>query len=43
MWHGNTPDSALTNGKDAIYLWLDTAREFRRKIPKLKGRRLQYV
>jgi predicted RNase H-like HicB family nuclease len=28
MAHGNGPDEALKNCKDAMDLWLDTAREF---------------
>ena len=40
MTHGKTRESALKNAKDAISLWLDTAREFGDPIPKPKGRRL---
>ncbi len=43
MAHGNSPDDALTNCKDAMDLWLDTAREFGRDIPEPKGRRLRYA
>jgi len=43
MAHGRTPDEALANCKEAMDLWLDTAREFGRAVPKPKGRRLQYV
>jgi predicted RNase H-like HicB family nuclease len=41
--HGDSPDSALANCRDAIELWLDTAREFGRPIPEPKGRRLQFA
>ncbi len=43
MAHGNSPDEALTNCKDAMDLWLDTARELGRDIPEPKGRRLLYT
>ncbi len=38
--HGDSPDAALTNCKDAMGLWLDTAKESGRQIPEPKGRRL---
>ena len=40
MAHGGTQESALANVKDAIELWIETAREFGRPIPEPKGRRL---
>jgi predicted RNase H-like HicB family nuclease len=40
MAHGKTRESALKNVKDAIDLWIDTAREDGRPVPKPKGRRL---
>jgi predicted RNase H-like HicB family nuclease len=43
MAHGNTEESALSNVKDAIQLWIDTAREFGDPIPEPKGRRLEYA
>lgn len=43
MAHGDTPQSALANAQDAIGLWLDTARQLGREIPKPKGRRGQLV
>jgi predicted RNase H-like HicB family nuclease len=43
MAHGETYDAALANAKDAIALWLDTAREFNDPIPKPKGKRLAYA
>jgi len=43
MAHGDTPQSALTNALEATELWLDTARELNRNIPKPKGRRLMYA
>ena len=41
--HGNTYDDALKNAKDAIQLWVDTAKEFNDPIPKPKGQRLMYA
>jgi predicted RNase H-like HicB family nuclease len=41
--HGDTPDATLTNCHEAINLWLDTAKEFGRPVPKPKGRRLQFA
>jgi predicted RNase H-like HicB family nuclease len=40
MAHGDTQESALTNVKEAIQLWIDTAREFGDPVPEPKGRRL---
>ena len=38
--HGDTYEEALANAKDAIALWVDTAREDGREVPEPKGRRL---
>jgi predicted RNase H-like HicB family nuclease len=38
--HGDSHESALANAKQAIELWIDTAREFGRDVPEPKGRRL---
>lgn len=38
--HGKTQEAALKNAKDAIQLWIKTAKEFRRNVPEPKGRRL---
>jgi predicted RNase H-like HicB family nuclease len=43
MAHGDTEESALKNIKDAIQLWIDTAREFGDPVPEPKGRRLRYA
>ena len=43
MAHGGTEESALSNVKDAIQLWIDTAKEFGDTIPESKGRRLMYA
>ncbi len=43
MTHGETPESALKNAKEAIQLWLDTAEEFGDPIPDPKGHRLIYA
>lgn len=40
MAHGKTQEDALVNVKDAIQLWIDTAKEFGDPIPEPKGRRL---
>jgi predicted RNase H-like HicB family nuclease len=41
--HGNTYESALSNAKQAIALWIETAKEFNDPIPAPKGRRLAYA
>ena len=38
--HGATQEEALAQVKEAMRLWLDTAREFGDPIPEPKGRRL---
>lgn len=38
MAHGDTQEAALANVKDAMHLWLDTAREFGESIPEPRGR-----
>lgn len=43
MAHGATEESALQHVKEAIQLWMDTAREFGDPIPEPKGRRLMYA
>ena len=43
MAHGGTEELALKNVKDAIQLWVDTAREFGDFVPEPKGRRLMYA
>ena len=43
MAHGDTHESALINVKEAIHLWIDTAKEFGDPIPEAKGRRLMYA
>ncbi|MSQ15570.1 MAG: type II toxin-antitoxin system HicB family antitoxin [Dehalococcoidia bacterium] len=40
MAHGDTHEAALTNVKEAIELWIDTAKEFGDPVPEPKGRRL---
>ncbi|TLD43477.1 MAG: hypothetical protein JETT_0295 [Candidatus Jettenia ecosi] len=41
--HGDTPEDALKNAKEAIQLWIDTAKEFGDPIPKPKGSKLMYA
>ena len=43
MAHGPTEELALSNVKDAMQLWIDTAREFGDPVPEPKGRRLMYA
>jgi predicted RNase H-like HicB family nuclease len=43
MAHGDTQEAALANAKEAVRLWLDTAREFGDPIPAPKGQRLMYA
>lgn len=38
MAHGDSYDDALKNIKEAINLWIDTAKEFGDPIPQPKGR-----
>ena len=40
MAHGDSYESALANVREAIRLWMDTAKEFGHPIPEPKGRRL---
>ncbi|MFO8033477.1 MAG: type II toxin-antitoxin system HicB family antitoxin [Desulfohalobiaceae bacterium] len=41
--HGDSYESALANAKEAIQLWIDTAKEFGDPVPEPKGRRLIYA
>ena len=43
MAHGDTYESALTNIKGAMDLWIETAMEFNDPIPAPKGRRLAFA
>ena len=43
MAHGKTQEFALKNVKDAIQLWIKTAKEFGDSIPEPKGRRLMFA
>jgi predicted RNase H-like HicB family nuclease len=43
MAHGDSQEFALANVKEAIQLWIDTAREFNDPIPEPKGHRLMYA
>lgn len=43
MAHGNTQEEALANAKEAMQLWIDTAREFGDPVPEPSGRRLLYA
>lgn len=37
MAYGGAQQAALTNGKEAIQLWIDTAKEFDDPVPEPKG------
>ncbi len=41
--HGETPEESLKNVKEAMQLWIDTAKEFGDKIPEPKGERLLFA
>lgn len=41
--HGETHESALAHVRAAMDLWIETAKELNRPIPKPKGRRLLYA
>jgi predicted RNase H-like HicB family nuclease len=41
--HGNSQEEALASAKEAICLWIDTAKEFGDPIPEPKGRRLMFA
>ena len=43
MAHGKTYEHALKNARQAVGLWLKTAKEFNDPIPEPKGRRLVYA
>jgi len=43
MAHGDTQELALANAKEAIRLWIDTAREFGDPVPAPRGQRLMYA
>jgi len=41
--HGHSYDKALSRAKDAIALWIDTAKEFGDPVRQPKGQRLLYA
>lgn len=43
MAHGETPEDALKNAKEAIQLWIDTAKEFGDPVLEPKGERLIFA
>jgi predicted RNase H-like HicB family nuclease len=43
MAHGASYEEALISSQQAINLWVETAQDLGREIPKPKGRRLQYA
>ena len=40
MAHGDSQEAALRQVKEAIQLWIETAREYGEPVPKPKGERL---
>ena len=43
MAHGNTHEESLANAKEAMLLWVSTAKECGDPIPEPKGRRLVFA
>jgi len=43
MAHGDTHESALANARDAMALWIKTAKEFKDQVPQPKGHRLAFA
>lgn len=43
MAHGESEELALKNAKDAMKLWIETAKEFGDEIPQPKGKRLIFA
>ena len=43
MAHGESYELALKYAKDAVQLWITTAKEFNDPIPEPKGHRLVYA
>ena len=43
MAHGYSQEEALKNAKEAIQLWIDTAKEFNYPIPEPKGDKLIFA
>ena len=43
MAHGDSYESALRNAREAVHLWIETAKEFGDSIPEPKGRRLVFA
>jgi predicted RNase H-like HicB family nuclease len=43
MAHGETYEKALANVREAMDLWIQTARELGRRVPTPKGQRLVFA
>ena len=43
MAHGESYESALASAREAMALWIDTAKEFGDPVPQPKGRRLLFA
>ncbi len=42
MAHGNSHEEALANAKEAMQLWIETAKQSGDTVPEPKGRRLVF-
>jgi len=43
MAHGDSYEKALANVKEAMSLWIETAKEFGDPVPQPKGHRLMFA
>ncbi len=43
LTHGETQESALASAKEAIELWIETAKEFGDPIPEPEGHKLMFA
>jgi predicted RNase H-like HicB family nuclease len=43
MAHGDSAEDAPANAKEAMSLWIDTARESGRSVPEPRSRRLMFA
>ena len=43
MTHGNSHEAALANAKEAMQLWIETAKQSGDTVPQPKGRRLVFA
>ena len=43
MAHGETYEKALSNVREAMDMWVQTAKELRRRVPKPRGQRFIFA